>query len=105
MFNDVAESVFGKAQQEFAVLFQDTLHDLLHWFGRLSDIERLVGLCAFILVLFTLVLVKASTRTSRPGKTRNFLGALVLVVAFSFVAGLLFDSQYDPRRLLPASVS
>ena len=103
MITEVAHTVYDKAEQRFVDMVQTSVADLEHWFGRLSDIERLVGLCAFILVLFILVLVKATTRTSKPGKTRNFVGSFVLVVAFSFLAGMLIDSKFDPRQFLPGN--
>ena len=103
MISTAADSVYDHAQAEFVDMVRDLVADALQWFGRLSDIERLVGLCAFILVLFVLVLVKATTRTSRPGKTRSFVSSFVLVVTFSFLAGLLIDSEFDLRRYLPAN--
>ena len=98
MVSRVSDDVYDDAVQRFVDAVQTGVGDLVHWFGRLSDVERLVGLCAFILVLFMLVLVKAKTRTSRPGRTRSFAGSFVLVVVFSFVAGLLIDSKFDPRQ-------
>lgn len=99
MFFSETQSIYEKAQTQFADMVQDLFGDLLHWFERLTDVERLVALCAFILVLFMLVLVKATTRTSKPGKTRSFVGSFVLVVTFSFLAGLMIDSKFDPRQL------
>ncbi|HPF23116.1 MAG TPA: hypothetical protein PK417_06545 [Hyphomonas sp.] len=95
-----SQTVYDKAQTEFGDMVRDLVTGTLHWFGRLSDVERLVGLCAFILVLFMLVLVKATTRTHQPGKARSFVGSFVLVVVFSFLAGLLIDSEFDPRHFL-----
>ena len=98
MFSSATQTVYDKAQTQFADMVRDLFGGLIHWFERLSDIERLVALCAFILVLFMLVLVKATTRTTKPGKTRSFIGSFVLVVTFSFLAGLLIDSKFDPRQ-------
>lgn len=105
MITNAAQDVYGRAQSEFVDLVRDIIADLTHWFGRLSDLERLVGLCAFILVLFLLVLVKATTRESKPGKTRNFVGSFTLVVTFSFLVGLILDSRFDPRHWLPGVFS
>ena len=105
MITNAAQDVYDRAQSEFVDLFDNFFADLSHWFGRLSDIERLVGLCAFILVLFLLVLVKATTRESRPGKARSFVGSFTLVVTFSFLVGMILDTPYDPRQWLPAVLS
>jgi hypothetical protein len=95
-----SKTVYDEAQQEFLDMVRDLVGDVTHWFSRLSDVERLVGLAAFILMLFLLVLVKASTREHVPGKTRNFAGSFVLVVTFSFLVGMLLDTPYDPRNFL-----
>lgn len=98
MFSSASPTVYDKAQTEFVDMVEGLFGGLLHWFERLTDVERLVALCAFILVLFLLVLVKATTRTTKPGKTRSFIGSFVLVVTFSFLAGLLIDSKFDPSQ-------
>ncbi len=95
-----SQSIFDEAQSEFIDLVRDLVHDLTQWFSRLSDLERLVGLAAFILMLFLLVIVKASTRERKPAKSRNLASSLVLVVTFSFVVGMLLETPFDPRNFL-----
>ena len=99
-----AQTVYDKAEAEFLIMFEDMVGDFLHWFGRLTDLERLLGLCAFILTLFVLVVVKSSSGSSEPGKARSFVGSFTLVVAFSFLVGLLIDSEFDPRHFLPSNI-
>ena len=98
-----SQSIYSAAGRRLLEAVEDAFGDLTDWVVGLTDIQRLVGLCAFILVLFTLLLVQATTRTRRPGKTRSFLGSFVLVVVFSFLAGLLIDSRFDLHALLPAN--
>jgi len=97
-----SNTIYDEAQDKFAALAHDFVRDMTRWVGQLSDMERLLGLVLFILVLFTLVVVKAGTREKKPGKARSFVSAFVLVVTFSFVAGLLIDTRLDPRQFLPS---
>lgn len=94
------ESVFEEATAEFLVLAREKGEDLMEWVNRLSDVERLIGLGLFIGVLFMLVLVQSARRKRDPGKARSFVGSFVLVVTFSFLVGLLIDSEFDPRHFL-----
>lgn len=95
-----SQTIYDEAQKEFIDMVRDLVGDVTHWFSRLSDLERLVGVAAFILILFLLVLVKSSTRERVPGKTRSFAGSFVLVITFSFLVGMLLDTPYDPRNFL-----
>jgi hypothetical protein len=102
MSKTASNTIYDEAQEKLAALAHDFMRDMTRWFGQLSDLERLLGLCVFILVLFVLVVVKAGRREHAPGKARSFVSSFVLVVTFSFVVGLLLDTSYDPRRFLPA---
>ncbi|HPF23115.1 MAG: hypothetical protein R3C08_04660 [Hyphomonas sp.] len=95
-----ARSVYETAQRKMVDLTEEVFGDLVHWFDRLSDLERLVGLCVFILTLFVMIIAKSATGSAGPGNTRGFLGSFALVVAFSFLTGLVIDSRFDPRQLL-----
>ena len=95
-----SQTVYDEAQQEFIDMVRDLVVDVTHWFSRLSDLERLVGLGAFILMLFLLVVVKAGTREHKPAKSRNFVSSLVLVVTFSFFVGMLLETPFDPRNFV-----
>ncbi len=98
----ISYSIFDEAERNFSALTRDFARDMTHWFAQLSDLDRLLGLVLFILVLFVLVVVKSGTREQKPGKARSFVSAFVLVVTFSFVAGLLIDTRLDPRQFLPS---
>ena len=95
-----ARSVYDTAQMKLVDLSEDVFGDLLRWFERLSDMERLIGLCAFIMGLFVMIVAKSASGSGGPGNTRGFLGAFTLVVAFSFLTGMVIDSRFDPRRFL-----
>ena len=103
MSNYGVPDAYEDAVEAFEGLTRDATHDALVWFSRLTDVERLMGLCGFILLLFVLVLVKATSRTAQPGHGRSFLSAFVLVVSFSFMSGLLIDSDLDWQRYLPSN--
>jgi len=104
MSTRTGSSFYETTWNEFLDMVRDFVEDTTDWLSGLSDVERLMGLCIFILLLFLLVLANGSSRTREPGKTRSFAGAFTLVVAFSFVAGLLIDSKIDPRQFLPANI-
>ena len=99
-----SQTIFDEAKLEFFDLVRDLVGDLTHWFSRLSDLERLVGLAAFILMLFLLVVVKAGTREHKPAKSRNFVSSLVLVVVFGFFVVMLLETPFDPRNFLNEDV-
>ncbi|MCA8890930.1 MAG: hypothetical protein KDA56_03725 [Hyphomonas sp.] len=93
-------NTYETVEREFGRAMADATRDLQVWFERLSDMERLMGLCGFILLLFFLILAKAATRSADPGNGRSFIGSFTLVVVFSFVAGMLIDSPFDPRHFV-----
>ena len=105
MISGSTRSVYDTARQEVVYLADDVVRDTQLWFERLSDFERLMGLCGFILVLFFLVLTKAATRSADPSSSRSFVGSFTLVVVFSFLVGYVIDGGVDlepyiPRRFL-----
>ncbi len=63
------------------------------WIETLSETEKVVGLCVFVVVLMILI-VNRSRRKRDPGSNgRQFTGALVLVVIFAFGAGFTVDTS------------
>lgn len=101
MISASTQNVYDTARHEVGYLVNDMIRDLQVWFDRLSDVERLVGLCGFILVLFFLVLTKAATRSADPGSGRSFVGSFVLVVTFSFLTGYAIDGGLDLEAFIP----
>lgn len=96
-------SAYDEARDGFVDMSRAAMHDAADWFQGLTDLERLMGLCGFIMALFVLVVVKATTRTAEPGHGRSFISSFVLVVVFSFLAGMVIDSDLDWRQYLPAN--
>ncbi|MEZ5999195.1 hypothetical protein [Hyphomonas sp.] len=93
-------NTYETVEREFGLAVENTIRDFQIWFERLSDMERLMGLCGFILLLFCLVISKSATRAADPGTSRSFAGSFTLVVVFSFVAGMLIDGPFDPRHFV-----
>lgn len=93
-------NTYETLERDIGNLIEDALRDAQIWFERLSDVERLMGLCGFILLLFCLVISKSATRSADPSASRSFAGSFTLVVVFSFVAGMLIDSPFDPRHFV-----
>ncbi len=67
--------------------------DLYHWVTNLSDEERVIGICLFIVVLIYMIFSRRVRKETGTGNGRQFTGALVLVVIFAFGAGWGFDSN------------
>jgi hypothetical protein len=45
-------NAYETVEREFGRVLADATRDIQVWFERLSDMERLMGLCGFILLLF-----------------------------------------------------
>ena len=97
-------NTYETVERELAHAVEGATRDFQIWYERLSDVERLMGLCGFILLLFCLVISKSATRTADPGTARSSVGSFTLVVVFSFVAGMLIDSPFDPRHFVNADL-
>jgi len=64
-----------------------------HWFSSLSVAERTLGVCGFIVFLIFLM-VNAARQDRDPGSgSRQFSGALVLVVTVAFSLGWGLDQS------------
>ncbi|MCA8899897.1 MAG: hypothetical protein KDA53_01465 [Hyphomonas sp.] len=100
MSTRTGSSFYDDMWDEFLVVAKDFVDDVVDWMQGLSDLEQLMGLCIFILILFLLTLSNSANRDKDPGRARSFVGAFMLVVTFSFVAGLMIDTPYDPRNFL-----
>lgn len=101
MISGSTQSAYDTALREIEYMVGDMIRDSQVWFDRLSDVERLVGLCGFILALFFLVLTKAATRSADPHSGRSFVGSFTLVVVFSFLTGYAIDGGLDLEAFIP----
>ena len=68
-------------------------HDFSIWIARLSDGERVVGLCVFALSIMILMAVSTKKRKTSREKGTQFVFALAIVIIFGFGAGWLFDDD------------
>ena len=67
--------------------------DLYHWVTTLSDQERMIGICVFILVLMYMIFSRRVKKDVDTGSGRQFSGALLLVIIFAFGAGWSMDTS------------
>ena len=68
-------------------------HDFSIWIARLSDGERVVGLCVFALTILLLMMRPKKKRKTPRGKGTQFVFALAIVMIFGFGAGWLFEDN------------
>ena len=62
-------NTYQTVEEEFGRAIESGIRDFQIWFERLSDAERLMGLCGFILLLFCLGISKSATRAASPART------------------------------------
>jgi hypothetical protein len=72
---------------------QSRAHDFAIWTARLSDAERVVGLCVFALTIMILMMGPAKKRKTSRGKGTQFVFALAIVMIFGFGAGWLVEDN------------
>ncbi len=72
---------------------QSGAHDFSIWIARLSDGERVVGLCVFALTIMILMMAPTKKRKTPRGKSTQFVFALAIVMIFGFGAGWLFEDN------------
>ncbi len=65
--------------------------DLYSWVTNLSDNERVIGICLFIMVLIYMIFSRRVRKNTDSGNGRQFGGALLLVLIFAFGAGWNMD--------------
>ena len=85
-----SQTIFDEAKLEFFDLVRDLVGDLTHWFSRLSDLERLVGLAAFILMLF----LTAATGLALAGLRATPAMGIMLCLHLGVVAALFLSLPY-----------
>jgi hypothetical protein len=83
---------YKAAFEQFMIEVRFYLGEVQGWLMSLSDGEKILGLCAFVLFLLLMIISKAR-RNEDPGSNgRQFSGALVLVMIFAFGAGWTLDA-------------
>ncbi|MEQ3745039.1 MAG: hypothetical protein ABNH53_02235 [Henriciella sp.] len=83
---------YKAAFEQFMIEVRFYLGEVQGWLLSLSDGEKILGLCAFVLFLLLMIVSKAR-RNEDPGSNgRQFSGALVLVMIFAFGTGWTLDA-------------
>ena len=67
--------------------------DLYDWVTTLSNEERVIGICLFIIVLIYMIFSRRVRKNTDTGSGRQFGGALVLVLIFACGAGWNMDVE------------
>lgn len=67
--------------------------DLYYWVTHLSDEERTIAICIFIVVLMFMIFSRRLKQNDEPGTGRNFTGAFFVVVILAFGAGWSMDTS------------
>lgn len=83
---------YQAAFEQFMIEVRFYLGEVQTWIMDLSIGEQLLGLCAFVMVLMLFILTKARKKEDPGSNSRQFTGALVLVIIFAFGAGWTLDT-------------
>ncbi|WP_335612253.1 hypothetical protein [Hyphomonas oceanitis] len=79
-------------------------HDMYIWLERLSDMQRLIGLVVFALILLILAFrphqLAKRKKKSEKKQGSEFFYAVVIVMIFAFGIGWGFDSGLDVEQLM-----
>lgn len=80
--------IWGRISTDFGVMFED----MGIWFDRLSAGEKLIGMCAVVLVLMVMAGGRNKKTKHEGGATRQFLLAMSLVIVVGFGIGWALDT-------------
>ena len=86
------DSVYKPIWDRFVLEANNAYDELIYWVQRLSDGEKIVGMILFALLLLLLIVSKSGRRNHQASDGRQFSGAFLLVVLFSFGAGWMLES-------------
>lgn len=90
--NLAEDSIYKAIWDRFVLETQDVYDSLMLWIQRMSDGEKIAGMILFALILMLLIVSKSGKRKKRVSHGRQFSGAFLLVVFFSFGAGWILES-------------
>ena len=85
---------FGQAWTEIRVELAVLFEQAGRWFADLSNAEKLLGVCAVIMLFFLLVLRRSGDRKHNRTELFQFLFAMTLVVFAGFGVGWFFDPNF-----------
>lgn len=90
--NFASENVYKPIWDRFVLEANNAYEELIFWIQRLSDGEKIVGMILFVLILLLLIITRSGRRQRDVSRGRQFSGAFLLVVFFSFGAGWILES-------------
>lgn len=89
-------SIYSRLMHRFVLDVREAFHQFVIWLGRLSDGERLILFCAFILLLLTFFIHRDSNgKRRRIPIWRQFGGSILIIMIVGFGAGWFFDSRHE----------
>lgn len=91
---EVTSEVYQQAFDRFLVEVKFYVGEMRDYFIDLSDAERGLALCAFIMFLIYLIVARARRKYNPGSIGRQFVGATVLLGMVLYGADILFD--YSP---------
>ena len=91
-FKIASDSVYKPIWDRMVLEGHKAYQDVMFWIQRLSDGEKIVGMIVFALLLLLLIVSKSGRRRDKVSHGRQFSGAFLLVVFFSFGAGWILEA-------------
>ena len=89
---NTSTELYQRAFDQFLVEVKFYFGEVQDYFIGLSEAERTLGLCLFILFIIYLIVARARRKYNPGSIGRQFVGAVVLVGMVLFVSDILFDS-------------
>lgn len=84
-------SPYEAAWNQFVIELRSFASEAYHVIMNLSTGEKVLGMVAFIMVLMLMIVMTARKKGDPGSNSRQFTGALLLVVLFAFGAGWTLD--------------
>jgi len=83
---------YQAAWNQFVIELRSYMSVVQDWIGTLSIGEKIIGMSLFVLVLMYLIVSRSRKKMDPGSNSRQFTGALILVVIFAFGAGWSMDT-------------
>lgn len=84
---------FDRIWHEITRELSELSREFIIWVERLSDAEKIIALCVFIIALFLLTVRLAGGKKRDRSETVQFVFAMALVILFGYGAGWMFSEQ------------
>lgn len=89
---NTSSDLYRRAFDQFMVEVNFYVGEVKDYFLGLSDAERTLALCLFILFIIYLIVARARRKYNPGSIGRQFVGAMVLVGMVLLVGDIMFDS-------------